>query len=99
MAARRDAKLAVLTRSALGSLVLSGDTEIAIPADPIAKVIDTTGAGDLYAAGFLFGLARNLPLETCGRLASLAAAEVISHIGARPQQSLAQLARTRQLIS
>ena len=99
MAARRDAKLAVLTRSALGSLVLSGDTEIAIPPDPIEKVIDTTGAGDLYAAGFLFGLARDLPLETCGRLASLAAAEVISHIGARPEQSLAQLARTRQLIS
>jgi sugar/nucleoside kinase (ribokinase family) len=55
-------------------------------------VVDTTGAGDLYAAGFIVGLSRGLPLPTCGRLGALAAAEVISHVGARPMRSLAELA-------
>jgi sugar/nucleoside kinase (ribokinase family) len=59
-----------------------------IDAAPVAQVIDTTGAGDLYAAGFLFGLARGLPLAECGRLASLAAAEIISHYGGRPETPL-----------
>ena len=63
-----------------------------IPAAKVDRVVDLTGAGDLYAAGFLFGLARNYPHETCGRLGSLAAGEVISHIGARPLVSLRQLA-------
>jgi sugar/nucleoside kinase (ribokinase family) len=62
---------------------------MAVPVDP---VVDTTGAGDLYAAGFLFGYTRGYEPVTCGRLGSLAAAEVISHIGARPDESLAQLA-------
>jgi sugar/nucleoside kinase (ribokinase family) len=57
-----------------------------------------TGAGDLYAAGFLFGLTRGLPLQTCGRLGSLAAAEVIGHIGARPETSLRKLAEARGLL-
>jgi sugar/nucleoside kinase (ribokinase family) len=61
-------------------------------------VVDVTGAGDLYAAGFLYGLTRGLPLETCGQLGSLAAAEVIGHIGARPEMSLAALARERGLL-
>ena len=66
---------------------------VAIAAAPVAKVVDTTGAGDLYAAGFLLGVARGkLDLETAGRLGSLAAAEIISHIGARPEVSLAELA-------
>lgn len=91
----RDTSLAALTRSAEGSVILSGGQTIAIPAEPVAKLVDTTGAGDLYAAGFLFGLARGLPLETAGRLGSLAAAEIISHVGARPDIRLDQLARDK----
>ncbi len=60
--------------------------------------MDTTGAGDLYAAGFLFGVARDMPLETAGKLGSLAAAEIISHVGARPQVPLADLARKQGLL-
>ena len=63
-----------------------------IGAVPIAQVVDTTGAGDLYAAGVLFGLTHGQDLETCGRLGSVAAAEVISHLGARPEMSLVELA-------
>jgi sugar/nucleoside kinase (ribokinase family) len=96
--AARDAKLAVLTRSAKGAVIHSGGATVAVPADRIGQVVDTTGAGDLYAAGFLFGHARGLDIETCGRLGALAAAEIISHIGARPQASLAKLARDRGLI-
>lgn len=97
--ARKDIKLAVLTRSAKGSHILSDSQDIEIAAAPIDKVVDTTGAGDLYASGFLFGVANNLPLETSGELASLAAAEVISHIGARPAVPLDRLAREKGLIS
>src|SRR5512134_3286691 len=82
-AARRaagDVRLAVLTRSAKGSVLIAEGERVAISAEPV-KVVDTTGAGDLYAAGVLFGLATGLPLETAGRLGSLAAAEVISHLG------------------
>ena len=96
--ARNDAKLAVLTRSAKGSVIVSGEQTISIPAERIIKVVDTTGAGDLYAAGFLFGVSKGLSLETSGKLASLAAAEIISHIGARPAISLANLARERGLV-
>jgi sugar/nucleoside kinase (ribokinase family) len=63
-----------------------------VPARPVAHVEDTTGAGDLYAAGFLAGFSRGLPLHVCGELGSIAAAEVISHLGARPQVSLRELA-------
>ena len=83
--------IAAITRGAAGSVLLSGAERIAIPAAPVDHVIDTTGAGDLYAAGILFGLARNLPLARCGALGSLAAAEIISHFGARPQVKLADL--------
>jgi sugar/nucleoside kinase (ribokinase family) len=90
---RVDCELAALTRSAKGSLVLSGDEEHVIEAEPVASgVVDTTGAGDLYAAGFLFGLTRGHDLATCGRLGAIAASEVISHLGARPETSLAELA-------
>ena len=97
--ARRDTKLAVLTRSAKGSVIFADGQSTAIPADPVAKVIDTTGAGDLYAAGFLFGLSKGLGIEKSGRLASLSAAEIISHIGARPETNLALLARQRGLLA
>jgi sugar/nucleoside kinase (ribokinase family) len=97
--ARRDIKLAVLTRSAKGSHIFSSGEDVSINAEPVAKVIDTTGAGDLYAAGFLFGQAKGLPLDASGKLASLAAGEVISHIGARPAVPLDQLARQKGLLS
>jgi sugar/nucleoside kinase (ribokinase family) len=88
----RDVPLGVVTISEEGSLAASKGRRVRIPAAKVERVVDLTGAGDLYAAGFLFGLARNYPHETCGRLGSLAAAEVISHVGARPLASLAQLA-------
>lgn len=97
--ARRDSKLAVLTRSAKGSMILTSAEAIEIASDKVEEVVDTTGAGDLYAAGFLFGYARHLPLEICGKLASMAAAEVISHIGARPAQPLKQLAQEKGLLA
>ena len=96
--AQSDTKLAALTRSEKGSVILSASRSIAIPAAPVAKVVDTTGAGDLYAAGFLFGVARGRDLETAGRLGSLAAAEIIGHIGARPEISLAELAGQKGLL-
>lgn len=96
--AKNDISLAVLTRSEKGSVVLSAKEDIKIPVEPVEKVVDTTGAGDLYAAGFLYGIARDLPLATAGALGSLAAAEIISHIGARPEKSLQSLARTKNLI-
>jgi sugar/nucleoside kinase (ribokinase family) len=84
--------VAALTRSAKGSVVVAGPVVHQIAAHPVNAVADTTGAGDLYAAGFLFGLSRGLAFERCGRLGSLAAAEIISHVGARPVTPLADLA-------
>jgi sugar/nucleoside kinase (ribokinase family) len=89
---------AAVTRSQKGSVVIRGDARVEVAAYPVDRVIDTTGAGDQYAAGFLLGLARGLPLETCGRLGSLAAAEVIAHWGPRPQVSLKALAEAEGLI-
>jgi sugar/nucleoside kinase (ribokinase family) len=94
-AIRGKCRVAAVTRSAHGSVVLAGDDTVEIPAEPVAAVVDTTGAGDLYAAGFLFGLSRGLDMAGCGRLGSLAAAEVIAHVGARPQISLQELAAAR----
>ena len=90
---RKDVKLGVVTRSEKGCVVASADGVTAVPAFPIEKMVDTTGAGDLFAAGFLFGLVRNAGYENAGRLGALAAAEVIQHIGARPQVSLKELAK------
>jgi adenosine kinase len=87
-----DIPLAVVTMSAEGSMAVSGGDRVPIPAARIDRIVDLTGAGDLYAAGFLYGLSRGFPHEVSGRLGSLAAAEVISHIGARPVDSLKQLA-------
>jgi len=89
---------AAVTRSEKGSVVVQGDQRVEVAAFPVNKVVDTTGAGDQYAAGFLLGLARGWPLETCGKLGSLAAAEVIAHWGPRPQVSLKGLAEAEGLI-
>jgi sugar/nucleoside kinase (ribokinase family) len=88
----KDVPLAIVTMSEEGSLAVSGGKRTAIPAAKIERIVDLTGAGDLYAAGFLYGLSHGYTLDVCGRLGSLAAAEVISHIGARPVGSLKQLA-------
>ena len=90
-AVRRDCRLAAITDGKDGSIIVSGDDVLRVPAEPVAKVVDTTGAGDLYAAGFLHGLTRGRPLPECGRLGSLAAAEVISHVGPRPLVELRRL--------
>jgi len=97
-AVRADIGVAVVTRSEKGCLVVGADGTEAVPAFPVERVIDTTGAGDLFAAGFLAGVARGADDRTCGRLGALAAAEVIQHIGARPEASLQDLARENGLI-
>jgi sugar/nucleoside kinase (ribokinase family) len=94
---RKDTKLGVVTRSEKGCVVASQDGVVAVPACPIDRLVDTTGAGDLFAAGFLFGLVRNAGHENAGRLGALAAAEVIQHIGARPLASLKELAQNSGL--
>jgi sugar/nucleoside kinase (ribokinase family) len=94
---RADIDVAVVTRSEKGCLVVGPDGAEAVPAFPIERVVDTTGAGDLFAAGFLSGLARGADDRTCGRLGAMAAAEVIQHLGARPEVSLKDLARDNGL--
>src|SRR5208337_4968147 len=89
---RAEGVLGVVTRSEKGCVVVDGDRTWEAPAFPIAKLIDTTGAGDMFAAGFLAGLARGADMQTCGRLGTLAAAEIIQHLGARPNVSLKALA-------
>lgn len=84
-------EIIVITRSEKGSVIIAGDKVIEIPAEAGVKVIDTTGAGDQYAAGFLYGYTQGMTLETCGRLGSMAAAEVISHMGPRPAIRYADL--------
>ncbi|MGE0715421.1 MAG: adenosine kinase [Alphaproteobacteria bacterium] len=92
-AARATVPLAALTRSAQGSVVVAGDATHEVAAAPVARVVDTTGAGDLYAAGFLHGLTAGRDLAACGRIGALAAAEVIGHFGARPETPLAEFVR------
>ena len=89
-AARKDVALAALTRSEAGSLIIQGTETIKIAAQP-TKVVDTTGAGDAYAAGFLAGLTAGKPLALCGQMGSIAASEIISHYGARPETDLRKL--------
>ncbi len=92
-AVRSDAKLAVITRSEQGCLVVTRSQTDLVPASPIERLVDATGAGDLFASGFLVGLARGFDYRNCARLGALAAAEVIQHLGARPETSLKALAR------
>jgi sugar/nucleoside kinase (ribokinase family) len=94
-----ECEVAVLTRSEQGSVIVTAKRTIEIRPEDVSNVVDVTGAGDLYAAGFLYGLTRDLSLADCGRLGSLAAAEVIGHIGARPERPLIELARKEGLIS
>jgi len=90
-AVRGHVAIAALTRSAEGSVILALGAEHRIDPAPVVRVVDTTGAGDLYASGFLYGLTRDLPLPTCGEIGSLCAAEIISHFGARPEVKLSEL--------
>jgi len=94
-ALRERVTLAAVTIGEKGSVILSQGERLTVKAEPVQKVVDTTGAGDQYAAGFMFGLSRGRPLPQCGQLASLAAAEVISHYGPRPQVSLKGLAESK----
>ncbi len=89
--ARADVPLGCLTRGSRGSLLVTRDDTVVIDAENLGPVVDTTGAGDQYAAGVLYGLAHSMPLAEAGRLGSLAAAEVISHVGPRPQRALSDL--------
>ncbi|MBW3097605.1 adenosine kinase [Pseudohoeflea coraliihabitans] len=93
-----DCQIAAVTRSEKGSVAIAGDARHEIPAIKVREVVDTTGAGDLYAAGFLHGLAQDKPLDACGRLGSLAAGLVIEQIGPRLQFSLAEAARKNGLL-
>lgn len=90
-AVRGKCAIAALTRSEKGSVVVSGTDAFEVAAEPVAAVVDTTGAGDLYAAGFLHGLSRGASLAECARTGGLCAAEIISHIGARPAVALREL--------
>lgn len=98
-AVRAECEIAVLTRSEAGAVIISGNDTILVPAEPVEKIADATGAGDLYAAGFLYGLTQDRSLEECGKLGALAASEIISHIGARPEVSLKELAQQNGLLS
>lgn len=91
----RHAAITVVTRSGEGAVVVSGGERIAVPAEPVARVVDTTGAGDLFAAGFLHGVASGRPLADCARIGGIAAAEIISHYGARSEVDLRALVASR----
>lgn len=92
-----DVTLAAVTMGAKGSMVISGEKRVNVPAPPVDVIVDKTGAGDLFASGFLFGLANGLPHGECAALGSLAAGEILRHIGARPQHSLKELAEQEGL--
>jgi sugar/nucleoside kinase (ribokinase family) len=95
---RKDVRLAVVTRSEHGAIAVEDGAETSVPAFPIDRLVDTTGAGDLFASGFLFGLARGMPHLASLKLGALAAAEVIQHVGARPEASLRALAAEHGLL-
>jgi sugar/nucleoside kinase (ribokinase family) len=96
---RKDVATGVVTRSEKGCVVVSKDGTDTVPAFPVEKVVDTTGAGDLFASGFLFGLVRGFAMKKSAQLGALAAAEVIQHLGARPQTSLKELAQAKGLLA
>ncbi len=95
---RTDTKLAAVTRSEHGSVIIRGEETVKVDALPIQQLVDTTGAGDLYAAGVLYGYTRGLDLEACGKLGSLGAGLVIQQVGPRPLQNLADEARAAGLV-
>ncbi|GGA80277.1 adenosine kinase [Brucella endophytica] len=97
-AIRQDCKLAAVTRSEKGSVIVSGDETVAVPAIELRELVDTTGAGDLYASGFLYGYTNGYLLENCAHLGSLAAGVIIQQMGPRPQSSLRDIAEQRGLI-
>jgi sugar/nucleoside kinase (ribokinase family) len=84
-------EIVAITRSEKGSVIVRGEQITEVKAEPVSKVVDTTGAGDAYAAGFLFGYTEGMSMAQCGKLGSIAAAEVISHIGPRPLVQLSDL--------
>ena len=88
---RQDCEFAAVTRDKRGSVVINGHDVVHIEPEPVERVVDATGAGDLYAAGFLYGFTRGMPIEHCGRLGSLSASEVITHVGPRPLVQLSTL--------
>ncbi len=92
---RSQVEIAAVTRGSLGSVVATAEKIIPVLADPVAEVVDTTGAGDLYAAGFLAGLGQGRDLDTCAIMGGIAAGEVISHLGARPATDLALLVKSK----
>ncbi|HRQ61325.1 MAG TPA: PfkB family carbohydrate kinase, partial [Alphaproteobacteria bacterium] len=86
-----DVEIAAITRSEKGAVIRGNGQTVAVPAQPVKAVVDTTGAGDQFAAGFLYGFTEGMDLKRCGVLGTVAAAEVISHIGPRPLVKLAEL--------
>jgi sugar/nucleoside kinase (ribokinase family) len=97
-ALRKDCELAAVTRSEKGSVIIDGERIVEVPAIHVDKVVDATGAGDSYAAGFLYGVATGRDLETSAKLGSVAAWEVIGHVGPRPLRPLADLAKSHGLL-
>jgi sugar/nucleoside kinase (ribokinase family) len=97
-AVRKDCEIAALTRSEAGCVIVKGQEIHVVPAHPVPKVVDATGAGDLFAAGFLYGYTQSRSLADCGRLGALAAAEIISHVGARPEVNLHDHAKLHGLL-
>ncbi|GJM03391.1 MAG: adenosine kinase [Rhodomicrobium sp.] len=96
--ARHDVELAALTQGIDGSFIIHGNAATAVPSFRVESVMDTTGAGDLFAAGFLYGFTQGKSLDICGSLGALAAAEVISHIGARPEANLIEISKANNLL-
>ena len=97
-AARKDVEHGAITRSEKGCVILEGDEVHIIDALPVSEVVDTTGAGDQFAAGFLYGMTNGKAVAESGRLGVLAASEVISHMGGRPRKNLKELAEAHELI-
>ncbi|MAK63826.1 MAG: adenosine kinase [Maricaulis sp.] len=87
-AVRQDVAIAAVTRSEKGAVITAGEETVSVPAASVTQLVDTTGAGDLFAAGFLLGIAQGRSLEEAGRMGAISAAEIISHFGARPEKSL-----------
>ena len=95
-AVSKNVEVAAITRSEKGAVIIAGDQRITVKAEPVETVVDTTGAGDQFAAGFLYGYTEGEDLATCGRYGAIAAAEVISHVGPRPLVRLADLLKEKK---